>query len=160
MESGIKIHCVEIYTLCRNVLVSTPNAAIDEQPADKTSPKKTRAKSFGMSDMLADNPHGLTETVITEYLALRKAKRAPMTVNVWAALTTELHKCVAVGITADAAMAEALLNGWQGFKVDWIVKRIGTNNAVSAGMSRHVNFAANDYTDGLGAQREDGSYEI
>lgn len=122
--------------------------------------KRERKPAFGMSQMLADNPHAISEQLLTDWLALRKTKRAPVSHSVWDALNAELMKCVAHGITADTAMTEALSAGWQGFKANWIINR-HSDVAQQAGSpsSRHHGFQNRDYTAGL-AQREDGTYAL
>ncbi len=57
-------------------------------------------------------------------------------------------------------MAEALLSDWQGFKVDWIIKSLGAAVGSPPGTSLDGDSHKKDYTDGLGDQRKDGSYEI
>ncbi|MOA42558.1 hypothetical protein D3C78_1646170 [compost metagenome] len=58
------------------------------------------------------------------------------------------------------ALAVAVENGWQGFEVDWIIKRVGAQLPAQAKPnSRHHGFNERDYTAGL-AEREDGTYAI
>jgi phage replication O-like protein O len=86
--------------------------------------KRERKPAFGKSQILADNPHQVPEQLITDWLALRKAKRATVSQTVWDSLNAELAKCAALGIAAVDAMTEALTAGWQGFKADWIANRL------------------------------------
>lgn len=143
-------------TLPSEEITSPPKA--QGEPADE--PKSDRKTPFGKAQMLADNPHGLDEPLIADYLGVRKAKRAPMTARVWAGLNAKLEQCKAFGVTPARAIGIAIDNGWQGFEVDWIVKRAGTAaQAPAAQPSRHHGFADRDYTSGL-KQREDGSYAL
>ena len=96
-------------------VVSTPAAA---------KPKRQARAVFGKPQILADNPHQVPEQLITDWLALRKTKRATVSRTVWNSLNAELTKCAALGITAVDAMTEALTAGWQGFKADWIANRL------------------------------------
>lgn len=124
----------------------------------QVKPKRERKPPFGMSQMLADNPHNIPDQLLTDWLSLRKTKRAPVTQTVWSALNTELGKCAALGITAEDAMTEALSAGWHGFKADWIANRVSTRSPAPA-LSRHHGFAERDYHAGL-TQREDGTYAL
>lgn len=127
-------------------------------PQQKTEPTKPDRKApFGMTQLLADNPHNVPEQLLADWLTQRKAKRAAVTATVWATVNTELAKCAEAGITADDAITEALNSGWQGFKASWVIKRLAESAPASAPQSRHTGFADRDYTDGL-IQREDGSY--
>ncbi|MCO8161046.1 replication protein [Pseudomonas sp. 21LCFQ010] len=129
-----------------------------DQPATGNEPQADRKPAFGKSQMLADNPHGLDESLITDYLAVRKAKRAPVSARVWSTLNAKLGQCAAFGVTPAQAMAIAIENGWQGFEVEWITKRSAAR-LPAAPASRHTGFADRDYTAGL-TQREDGSYAL
>lgn len=125
-------------------------------PAQSAKPKEKakRKQAFGIAQLLADNPHKASENVLTGYLALRKTKRAPISEAVWKSINAELAKCAAFGITADQALTEALVAGWQGFKADWIVNRLGSPKP--AATSRHTGFDQRDYSAGL-IEREDGT---
>lgn len=91
----------------------------------QVKPKRDRKPSFGMNQMLADNPHQIPDQLLADWLALRKTKRATVTQTVWDSLNAELTKCADLGITATDAMIEALTAGWQGFKAGWIANRLG-----------------------------------
>lgn len=118
-----------------------------------------RKKPFGKAQMLVNNPNAIPEQLLVDWLALRKTKRAATSETVWASLNAELVKCKAeYDIDVITAMTEALSAGWQGFKADWIAKRLAEHPPVKpAPQSRHHGFAERDYTAGL-IQREDGSY--
>ncbi|WP_416309119.1 replication protein [Pseudomonas sp. HN8-3] len=122
-------------------------------------PKPNRKASFGMAQLLADNPHNVPEQLLADWLTQRKTKRAAVTATVWSTVNTELAKCAEAGFTADVAITEALNSGWQGFKASWVIKRLAESAPVPAPQSRHTGFAERNYTDGL-IQREDGSYAI
>ncbi|NIL19713.1 replication protein [Pseudomonas sp. AN3A02] len=129
-------------------------------PQEPTEPPKPDRKApFGMTQLLADNPHNIPEQLLADWLTQRKAKRAAVTSTVWSTVNTELAKCTEAGITADDAITEALNSGWQGFKASWVIKRLAESAPAPAPQSRHTGFAERNYTDGL-IQREDGSYAI
>lgn len=132
-----------------------PPSEVDEPPA-----KADRKAPFGKTAMLADNPHGLDESLIADYLVVRKAAKAPVTARIWSALNTKLEQCKAFGIQPAQALAVAVENGWRGFEVDWVTKRIGVQMPAKANPnSRHHGFSDRDYTGGL-TEREDGTYAI
>lgn len=148
-------------TLPSEEITSAPSVGVEPVPAPAA--KTDRKTAFGLSSLLADNPHGLTEVLVKDWLALRKAKKAAVTETVWNSLNAELVKCATLGITPHVAMTEALSAGWQGFKASWIAKRLaeqaGQASAKTQVPSRHHGFADRDYTAGL-RQREDGSYAL
>lgn len=101
--------------------VVTPQV-VEAVPEAKSKPE--RKAPFGMIQMQATNPHQIPDQLLVDWLALRKTKRAAVSVTVWDALNTELGKCADLGISAADAMTEALSAGWQGFKADWIANRL------------------------------------
>ncbi|MDV7209935.1 replication protein [Azotobacter beijerinckii] len=135
-------------------LVTLPSEEVTAPPADQAEvseqePKPARKKPFGLPQMLADNPNAIAEQLLTDWIALRKQKRATITPTVWKALNAELVKCAEAGIDAETAMTEALVAGWQGFKVDWLVNRLekaGRMPRTSAG----PNFDDTSWADDLG----------
>lgn len=130
---------------------------IDEPQAPA---KADRKAPFGKAAMLAENPHGLDESLIADYLVVRKAAKAPVTARIWSALNTKLEQCKVFGIQPAQALEVAVENGWRGFEVDWVIKRIGTQMPAKANPnSRHHGFSDRDYTGGL-TEREDGTYAI
>ncbi|MFG0630103.1 replication protein [Pseudomonas sp. xss_2] len=142
--------------------VSLPSEENTCPPSDDppTPAKVDRKAPFGKVAMLADNPHGLDESLIADYLAVRKAAKAPVTARIWSGLNTKLDQCKAFGIQPAQALEIAVENGWRGFEVEWITKRIGTHLPAKANPnSRHHGFSDRDYTGGL-TEREDGTYAI
>jgi phage replication O-like protein O len=122
-----------------NEVVGTP---------DQVKPKRERKPSFGMSQMLADNPHQIPVQLLTDWLSLRKTKRAPVTQTVWSSVNAELNKCAYLGITAVDAMTEALTAGWQGFKADWVANRL---NKTAPAANATPDFADTTWSHDLGA---------
>ncbi|MGM7282583.1 replication protein [Pseudomonas guariconensis] len=151
-----------LYSKKESPYVTLPSEEITCPPSESDGPsvKADRKAPFGKAQMLADNPHGLDESLIADYLGVRKAKRAPMTARVWVGLNAKLEQCKAFGVPPAMALAIAVDNGWQGFEVDWIVKRAGTvTQSPGKQPSRHYGFADRDYTAGL-TRREDGTYAL
>lgn len=151
-----------LYSKKETPYVTLPSEEITCPPSELDGPsvKADRKAPFGKAQMLADNPHGLDESLIADYLGVRKAKRAPMTARVWVGLNAKLEQCKAFGVPPAKALAIAVDNGWQGFEVDWIVKRAGTaTQSPGKQPSRHYGFADRDYTAGL-TRREDGTYAL
>ncbi|EKT4562772.1 replication protein [Pseudomonas putida] len=121
-------------------------------------PKPDRKPPFGLTQLMADNPHQIPRQLLIDWLALRKAKRAAVSETVWATVNDELAKCAEAGLTAVTAITEALSAGWQGFKADWVINRVNdSRRKVAPAKSNHHGFSGRDYTDGL-IPREDGSY--
>jgi phage replication O-like protein O len=128
-------------TLLSEEVVTPPEKS---KPASKPKARKPSATGFGLAHMLADNPHAIPDQLLQDWIALRKQKRTTLSATVWTALNAELDKCVAAGICAETAMTEALVAGWQGFKVDWIVNRLTTEGRMPARKAANPDFRSGD----------------
>lgn len=60
---------------------------------------------------------GVDEQIAKDFLATRKAKKAPLTRTALAGLQ---HQADLAGVTLSQALAICTLRGWQGFKADWL----------------------------------------
>lgn len=138
--------------------VTLPSEEITSPPAVEAKAKSERKAPFGLNNLLADNPHQVPEQLLTDWLAQRKAKKAAVTATVWSTVNAELAKCAEAGVSATAAITEALSAGWQGFKAQWVINRIRDNRQPAA-QSRHHGFQDIDYTQGM-IPRGDGSYDF
>jgi phage replication O-like protein O len=129
-------------------LLTLPSEEINPPPVKPSrAPRKPKAESatdFGKTQMLANNPHLLTEQLIVDWLKVRKGKRAAMSQTVWDSLNAELDRCVEAGISADIAMKQAVLQGWQGFRMEWVAKRLAEESRQS-GLSSGPDFYATDW---------------
>ncbi|HDS1791567.1 replication protein [Pseudomonas putida] len=149
-----------LYSKKETPYVNLPSEDVTCPPSE---PEPTRAKEdrkapFGKVAMLADNPHGLDESLIADYLAVRKSKGAQMSERVWARLNEKLRQCLALGIQPAQVMEIVIDSGWRSFEVEWITKRfLAKSPAQGKPNSRHHGFNDRDYHDGL-IPREDGSY--
>lgn len=92
-----------------------------EQPATTKEPK---AEKVGITTkvMITSLPE-LSETVARDFLAYRKAKKAPLTETAWNRIVTEITKAAAHGYSPDDALAEAMVANWQSVKADWLANR-------------------------------------
>ena len=77
--------------------------------------KKPNAKKI---DFFAD----ISQTVLNDYLAVRKAKRAsPITQTVYDSILRESQKA---GITVEQALIVCIERSWVGFKADWYASQV------------------------------------
>lgn len=94
-----------------------------EQPAPSPT-QKPKAGKIGITParMIQSLPE-LSETVARDFLAYRKAKKAPLTETAWDRIVIEITKAAAHGYSPDDALAEAMVANWQGVKADWLANR-------------------------------------
>lgn len=64
-------------------------------------------------------PEGVSEQVWKDYLAVRKAKRSPLTDTALKAIEKEAGKA---GWSLEKALSECVARGWIGFKAEWVDK--------------------------------------
>jgi len=64
-------------------------------------------------------PDGVSDRVWQDFLAHRKAKKAPVTETAIAGIQREAVKA---GWTMEGALTEIVSRGWQGFKADWVAE--------------------------------------
>jgi hypothetical protein len=65
-------------------------------------------------------PTNVDEQVWSDFLALRKAKKAPMTVTALAGIKREADKA---NWSMDRAIKECVLRGWAGFNAEWVEEK-------------------------------------
>lgn len=87
------------------------------RPLQDSAPLQKTAR-FNAADYLVSR--GVDSQVISDWLELRKAKRAAVTQTTVAGIEREAEKA---GMTLAAALAICCERGWQGFNADWMVKR-------------------------------------
>ena len=72
---------------------------------------------------LVDRPNGVSEQVWDDFLALRKAKRAPLSATALASIAKEAEKAA---MHIEEALTECVTRGWQSFKAEWIKPKTTT----------------------------------
>ncbi len=93
-------------------------------PPEKTAAFNARAELIA---------RGVSETVADDFLKVRKAKRAALTLTAIDGLDAESGRA---GIPLDDALRECCSRGWQGFKADWIKKGDGNGKNGSSRADR------------------------
>ena len=62
-------------------------------------------------------PEGVSDSVWSDFLAIRKAKRAPLTATALEGIEREAKKAA---MNLADVLALCCTRGWQGFKADWV----------------------------------------
>ena len=91
-------------------------------PTPTPTPKeKNTGASAKRAKPAVSQPEGVSETVWLDFVAMRKAKRAPLTQTALDGIAREAAKA---GLTLEKALAECCSRGWQGFKADWMAPKL------------------------------------
>lgn len=118
---------------------------------DSELPLATGKRTTGNITIKQLIAEGCDEQHAKDWLAVRKTKKAPLTVTAWNGVKAEAEKA---SMTPAQAVEMAASNGWQGFKAAWAANEISKK---SPAQTKHNGFADRDYHDGL-IERGDGSY--
>ena len=81
-------------------------------------------------------PEGVSESVWSDFLVIRKAKRAPLTATALEGIEREASKA---GMSLQQALQMCCARGWQGFKAEWVAKTKPT-----VAMPQAMSFAERD----------------
>jgi uncharacterized protein YdaU (DUF1376 family) len=82
-----------------------------------TPPTPSRGRQGKGSFVSVDRPENVPDEVWSEFIALRRAKRAPLTETAIVGIEREAAKA---GWTLADALGECTQRGWQGFKAAWV----------------------------------------
>jgi hypothetical protein len=99
-----------------------PKPAQEQKPQKPQKPKNGTAAQEGQPPKTryfatAKKPDDVDQAVWDDFVALRRAKKAPLTETALRMLENEARKA---GITPQEAMRMCCANGWQGFKASWM----------------------------------------
>jgi uncharacterized protein YdaU (DUF1376 family) len=119
-------------------LTTMETAPQAEQPRAKRGPKKVKVE--------VSKPEDVTQEVWDGFLALRKARNAPVTSVAIERIRNEAAK---VSYSLDSALAMCCARGWQGFHADWTKSR----EELAKPKSRH-DLSGMDYSRGIGPNGE------
>lgn len=97
---------------------TSPPRGLD-QSATRTLTVNNRKEPSLKNSTRVSRPDGVTELVWTDFLAIRRAKKSPLTATAISGIEREAQKA---GMTLAAALAMCCERGWQGFKAEWVAE--------------------------------------
>jgi uncharacterized protein YdaU (DUF1376 family) len=99
----------------------------DVQPTNNQEPITNNHKPK-KETAIAVCPINVDEQVWSDFLALRKVKKAPMTVTALAGIKREADKA---NWSLNKAISECVARGWTGFKSDWVAEKVNKFDVVN-----------------------------
>jgi hypothetical protein len=96
------------------------------------APKGAVIGSFSLSEMLENNPWNIPESVLKDWLEVRKGKKAKMTATAWEQANQNLAKLKDAGLSPVDCFKKAVGNGWAGVEFRYFKQDIGALNPSSA----------------------------
>lgn len=88
------------------------------------SPQGEKKAMISLSQILADNPFNIPDQMISDWLEVRKGKKAKMTQTAWTGTNKVLKKLADSGLDAVECFESMVTSGWQGMKVSYFEKEI------------------------------------
>lgn len=130
--------CVQMHTSADDKHTVLPVTVTGTETDNRKHKPETR------SDKLPA-PDGVSDSVWTDFLRIRKAKRAPMTDTALDGIRQEADKA---GLTLQEALQVCCARGWQGFKADWLADQ---KRGVSQTIASQRLQQAQDFAPGIAA---------
>ncbi len=99
------------------------------EPGKEPKKQKWRASASATSAAALDFstwPSEPSPQVLTDWLQLRRTRRAAVTQTVLESFGRELHLAVAMGFTVDQCLAKCCTRNWQGFEAAWLERDLTT----------------------------------
>ena len=116
-------------TFTRDTVEELLSAAYRNGLADGATPK-TKKTRITKAEALC--PADVPEAVWTDFIALRKAKGAPLTETALKLITKDAEKA---GYTLSAALEICCARGWQAFRADWVAPQKSPRGGSLSGMN-------------------------
>lgn len=91
----------------------------NQEPLTNNHKPITNTKNTPRKAVHVDKPHDVSEAVWTDFLKIRKQKRAPLSETALDGIRKEADKA---GLTLQSALEHCCSRGWQGFQADWLAK--------------------------------------
>ena len=114
-----------------NIGDSDESEDVQKLPTQKT----TKTSSFDLKAMLADNPHNIPESMLNDWLDVRKTKKNKVTATAWNKINktmTDIEK--KLGINPSNAFETMVTRGWQSVELEYFQNNSnGSAGATSQG---------------------------
>lgn len=110
----------------------TPADAAPKPTKNRKEPKKNRKPSAVVGK--PKRPSGVGKQTWSDWLALRKQLKAPVTRTALDGIQREAERA---GITLERALQIGCANGWRGFRASWVAKDLQSEDAVNNGVGVH-----------------------
>lgn len=101
------------------------NNELLKKDISSSTPKKQKPKSASL-----EKPCDVTDQTWHDLLALRKAKKSPLSISAWSIAKKQIDEVQAkTSHTLEQILLVWIERGWQGFKAEWYMNHINAQNA-------------------------------
>ena len=97
------------------------NLEVKQNPTPSSSSSSSSSNNKKTKAVVTAPPDGVSVEVWDSFIAIRKAKRAPMTTVALEGIQREAAKA---GVSLEEALATCCTRGWQSFKASWTVEQV------------------------------------
>lgn len=123
-DTPSKFTTTPLVDLPPNPIIEPINNPIKKDISSST-PKKQKTKSASL-----EKPCDVSEQVWQDLLALRKAKKSPLSVSAWNIAKKQIEEVQAkTNHTLEQILLVWIERGWQGFKAEWYFNHINAQNS-------------------------------
>lgn len=123
-DTPSKFTTTPLVDLLPNPIIEPINNPIKKDISSST-PKKQKTKSASL-----EKPCDVSEQVWQDLLALRKAKKSPLSVSAWNIAKKQIEEVQAkTNHTLEQILLVWIERGWQGFKAEWYFNHINAQNS-------------------------------
>lgn len=123
-DTPSKFTTTPLVDLPPNPIIEPINNPIKKDISSST-PKKQKTKSASL-----EKPCDVSEQVWQDLLALRKAKKSPLSVSAWNIAKKQIEEVQAkTNHTLEQILLVWIERGWQGFKAEWYFNHINVQNS-------------------------------
>lgn len=99
---------------CTKTAGAAATQSVKQQPSGSVKNKEVMHRNLSIEDLIAE---GVNRQHAEDWLQVRRAKRAPLTVTAWVAVKAEANKA---GLSPAEAVRIAATRSWQGFNAAWL----------------------------------------
>ena len=112
---------------------SEVNSEINPTDKDTSINKDTTNKeSDSTKKKKVEKPTDVSNQVWSDFLELRKTKKAPLSVTAWNQAKKQIDQAMdKTGHSLEQVMTEWVLAGWTGFKCEWYLNRVGAKPQIN-----------------------------
>lgn len=112
---------------------SEVNSEINPTDKDTSTNKDTTNKeSNSTKKKKVEKPTDVSNQVWSDFLELRKTKKAPLSVTAWNQAKKQVDQAMdKTGHSLEQVMTEWVLAGWTGFKCEWYLNRVGAKPQIN-----------------------------
>ena len=107
----------------------------EKNPTDKdtsTNKDTTNKESNSTKKKKVEKPTDVSNQVWSDFLELRKTKKAPLSVTAWNQAKKQVDQAMdKTGHSLEQVMTEWVLAGWTGFKCEWYLNRVGAKPQIN-----------------------------